>query len=398
MTLDRSQPSFYSYPTQNDRTGWQPVWESVLLVAPWRRDKLGDPIDASGIIEVTFGIEEQKGAPVAGYDHVGVFNPAYSLYNVEVSLEELEGKKIKLSVLTFFDAAGNEIDYADAKLGDFFQYTNTRAIVDKVLYLPHADYYDLSTFEVPVDALPDGRYVFAWQASYYPRVMDENDDFLCINVAYEALARSEFPTTHPGEIHADMVNKTPPLYFESEDRKTDPLIQLYRPFADALQDIFDEQILLQKINWIDGIPGQLIPYLAYLIGLDLPYFQTASDQIRKSMLKRGTYLQKLKGTRRAIVELFEIFGFTTELINLWASRDGQHFIAPGESTIDPEEEITTEDVCQVDPAIVDYTDEGFGQSTLTMRLRLLIPILMPSWRKRAFGTQVAQSYHVSYWI
>jgi phage tail P2-like protein len=182
-----------------------------------------------------------------------------------------------------------------------------------------------------------------------------------------------------------MFRKTPPFYFDGDNFKLedDPILEFYRPFADILQDTFDEQTFLNGINHIDKIPAQLIPYLAFLIGWDLPNYPGATDTVRRSILRQAVRLQKLKGTKRAIIELFEIFGFTIDLINLWYSSDGQQLIAPGErlpSQIQ-KDEIFTEDVIQAEPMLSDYSTSGFGD--------LDIPLLY-----RAAGNIVVSAYLV----
>jgi len=366
---DRFQPSFYIYPQQNNRTGWQPVWLPVVLVNPWR--KFSDPgryRENSEIKSLTFGIEDTMRAKVAGHDHVGIFNPDLTLYKIDVTEQQLRDARIDLTSATFYTAGGEQIDQSEAKEGDYFEFVIGRGITDRIIYYPDAEYHDLSMFEIDVTGLPERRYNFVWQATYCKRVSSSDGELLCISddIGY---ARYQELISHPGEIHLEMVNKTPPVYFTSENRQSDPIINLYRPFADALQDIFDEQELLRGINWVHDIPPQLIPYLAYLIGIDLPFFQQANDNIRRAVVRRGAYLQKLKGTHRAIIELFEIAGFTVDLINLWSEVNGKYFIAPGEQLVDESQEIEVYDVCQVDPALVGYAESGFGNLDVPLLYR-----------------------------
>ncbi len=97
------------------------------------------------------------------------------------------------------------------------------------------------------------------------------------------------------------------------------------------------------------------------------------DKIRKSILRNAVRLQKLKGSKLAIRELFEIFGFTVKLINLWYTADGQRFHGPDE-ILPPEyadQKITTKNVFRVDPLIADYSENGFGKVKVPLVFRPL---------------------------
>jgi phage tail P2-like protein len=199
------------------------------------------------------------------------------------------------------------------------------------------------------------------------------DGSLCIDTTDSGVSQYQLLINHPGEVHQDMFRKTPPFYFDNGNFKLadDPQLEFYRPYADILQDIFEEQTFLNGINHLDKIPAQLIPYLAYLIGWDLPNFPGASDAVRRAVLRQAVHLQKLKGSRRALIELFEIFGFTIDLINLWYTSDGKRLVAPGEDLPAEleEDEILVQTVHQVDPLLADYAESGFGDLTIPLLYR-----------------------------
>jgi len=106
--MNRNQPSFYRFPQQNNRTGWHPVWAPTILVIPWSRDYSGRPVQNSGVIELTFSIEKNSISPIAGHDHVGMYNPDYNLYKLTIKFATLP--LINTDNCTFYDTNGNIID------------------------------------------------------------------------------------------------------------------------------------------------------------------------------------------------------------------------------------------------------------------------------------------------
>jgi hypothetical protein len=229
----------------------------------------------------------------------------------------------------------------------------------------------LSAFEISTVELPPNRYYFVWHACYYPRVLTQDGEFACIDSSQTMITNLRMAFAHPGEVHKEMLDKTPPLYYTGNSIDTEPLVKFYRPFADVLQDIFDEHTLLRGINWISKIPAQLIPYLAYLIGWDIPTFPDqdakSMDKIRRAILRNASNLQRLKSSRRAVHELFEIFGYIVDLVNTF-------FLVNGDGRLDvvaPDEEppkkfagqsVTKTEICQLEPILADFNDstEPFG--------------------------------------
>lgn len=390
---DIHQPSFVLYPLNNNRTGWQPVNIPLLLVVPHVRSAGGIPINNANVCELVFFIEDAPGkVPVAAPANIGLFVPDFERFRLDISSEQLADVRIDITGRRFFAPDGTEKTYEEAVTGDFMEYgmlrgpigafnqSNTGPI-DTVPYIPNADYYDLSPFAIETIDLPEGKYNFVYQARYYPRVVGADGEFVCIDDKQKVLARFANFINHPGDVHYAMFRNSPALYFSASQKDTDPTLAFYRPFADALQDIFDEQELLKGINFVDKIPVQYIPYLAYLLGLDMPYFASTTDNIRRALLRNGRKLQQLKGSRRAIRELFEIFGLTIDIANLWYSQDGTRFIAPNEqlpSDIESQE-ITTEDVCQAEPLLSAYAEAGFGQLEVPLLFRPLSNITIDGW-------------------
>lgn len=352
------QPSINIWPLQNARTGYQPVWLPAILVIPHVRADDGSPVTNAGVFDVIFRIEEAPGrAKVAGYLNRGIFIPELERYRVEVSALQLYSHRLDMSGLEYEDSDGNAIDYSEAVEGDFVYITTQRGdLRDKIEYLPHADYYDLSpVFIETYDLKPTGQYVVSWCAHYYHRVVTGNDELYCIDVDRQSLARQAFLFDHPGEIHDAMTRWTPGVYFDGTRYDQDNTIKFYRPFADALQDVFDEIKFVESVNWVDRVPSYFIPYLAYMLGWELPYFPGATEEMRRTFLSNARRLQELKGSKRAIRELFEIFNYTVDILNVWYRKDGLSLVG-----IDETAEITSSETCQVDVLLHEYDSNGFG--------------------------------------
>lgn len=381
---DLFNPSFAHWPLQNNRTGYQPVNIPLLLVVPFAN------FSNAAVFNLKFFIEEAPGlVPVVGYEHKGVFVPQFERFTLNVSPNDLNNVRINVSGQQFYDqTTGEPKTFEEAVDGDLFEYTLNRGLVaatgprDRIRYISNAFYYDLSTFIIEtIDLKPLGNYKFSWQCEYFPRVTTTEQELFCIDDKHTSVARFSLPMKHPGEIHQTMIEQTPGLYFDGVQFDKDNLVKFYRPFADALQDLFDEQELMVGINFIDQIPAQFIPYLSYLIGWDLPFFPGSTDKVRRAVLKNGRRLQQLKGSRRVIRELFELFGYTIDILNLWYRRDGTTFVGPGElqPPLFKDEEITVSTVCQTEVMMADYSTDGFGEFDIPLLFRPNAAVTLDAW-------------------
>lgn len=363
MSDIRNNPHFVLFPLNNARTGYKPFPMPVLYVEPRRYDSNGNGIADSQALRLVYKvIDAPDVAKVNGPFNGNIRIPDRSLFEIEVSNEQLASKQIDLTGLVFYDNNGNETNFYNAKEGYKFKYTlkgtsNTSGSnpTDLVVYYPDAVYYDVSDVEINVDELPrPKRYLFVWESIYFRRIPTANGGLKCISDSI-GVSQRILDVNHPGDVHEFMFRTTPGLYFDYDGMKlsTDSTLEFYRPLADILQDIFDEQELLDGINHINKIPAEFIPYLSYLIGWDLPNFPGTTDSLRRTVLRRGSELQKLKSSRRVINELFETFGFTVDIINLWNSVDGN-------SLVGPDNGIDITEVTQTDLVLNDYNSSGFG--------------------------------------
>lgn len=358
---NRNNPHFILFPINNARTGFKPFAMPVLYVEPRRVDSTGNFIDNSETLRLRYKvIDAPSPAKVNGPFNRNIRIPDQSLFEIEIDDINLLNRKLDLRSLIFRDNNGNIKAYEDAVEGDKFEYKISSTIIDNgptdlVTYYPDAFYYDLADIAIDVSDLPRPKnYYFVWESFYYRRIDTIINELKCITDDV-AISHEELLVNHPGDIHEFMFRSTPGFYFDYEgfSTKSDPTLEFYRPLADALQDVFDEQSFLDGINQLNTIPAEYIPYLAYLIGWELPNFPGTTDSLRRSMLKRGTELQKLKSSRRVISELFGMFGFIVDIINLYVDLSGNNYLSPGNG-------LSTSLVTQTDLVINDYDARGFS--------------------------------------
>lgn len=373
MTIDYNNPTFQAFSYNNNRTAWRPIGFPVIMVVPYRRDVTGLPIANSQVFNVKVLIEDvPREARVAGHDHVGLLYPDRELYAETIDTLELADRIIDLTNVTYY-RDGVEVDYTAAASGDIMHYVTRTSIKGTIEYIEGANYYDLSDVLIENETLPSDNYNLVYQAQYFTRVIsqDESGDLLCIDASSISLAIKRLPIQHPGQVIDEFHRLTPPPYLSNASKSEDTTLALYRPVTDILQDIADEQNLLETINYVFDTPPEAIPYLSQLLGWELPYFPQSLDNLRKAVLRRTVEFQNIKGSRRAIINIFRLFGFEILISNLWWSSDGEILIRPDESL--PlqyeDQEITIENSCQVDSVVSDWSETTFGEYSIPLLFR-----------------------------
>lgn len=393
-TPDRHQPSFSLWPLQNARTAYQPVWLPVILVVPHRRTLDGTPVANSEIFDLIFRIEDtQQRIPVTGEDNIGLFVPDFDRFQREVTSFELSARRIFVDGQRFEDkTTGESITMEEAEEGDYLIITTANGnLTDKIPWYPDADYYDLSSITIDTwDLKPPGKYVVSWCAHYYGRVVTDRDELFCVDESGLRLARLPILFQHPGDMHLDLIEKIPNWALSSNRIDEDETVKFLRPFADVLQDVYDEVGFLERINHIDHIPSAYIPYLAYLLGWHLPFFPGSTNAMRRRVLKNARRLQKLKGSKRALRELFEIFGFAIDVLNVWFSEDGKSLIGVDDPVEDPTKAIERETVSRADPLLSDYSDNGFGELDIPLLYRPTGDMTVEGWLVKTDSTLYAE--------
>ncbi len=367
--IEQHNPSFLLMPHNNNRTGWRPISLPIILVEPDRRNRLGTPLDNSAVVSARIIIEDTpRKNRVAGHDHVGLLVPDTELYTHTISAQEMNSKRIDPSLQTFYAAEGGQITYEEAEVGDWMELTTLSGVKDQITYYPSANYYDLSDIQIETAQLPSGYYFLSYQVDYHARTVSRGQ-LLCIDPSAVITAVRRFRFNHPGQLLEEFIRLMPRHARLAARPEDDDHIAFLRPFVDAMQDIYDEQDLLQTLNWVDHTSPEFVPYLAHLLGLDIPFFPQSVDRLRRTMLSNVVRLQQLKGSRRAILELFELFGYTISLINLYYSADGTHFVRPGTPQLAAHaaEQIDIVPRVQFEPVLAGYDISGFGD--------LVIPLL-----------------------
>lgn len=366
-------PSFSLFPINNNRTGWRPFGAPAILVVPHRRTVTGSPIANSQVFNIKVFIEDvPSSARVAGHDNIGLRFPDRELFAVNLDSFDLAERQIRIQDLEYY-RAGELIPTPQAQTGDLITYTTSTGITDQIPYISGANYYDLSDIVIDFEHLPSDEYNLVYQAEYFTRLLsqDENNEFLCVDTNSVSLALYKFRVKHPGVVLEEFERLTPAPYLTNAERSQDTTLALYRPFTDSLENIYDEQNLLESINWVYDAPPEAIPYISQLLGWDVPYFPRSLDQLRKAVLRRTVEFQQFAGTNRAIVDLFRLFGFEILINNLWWSSDGTRLIRPDEKqTLGYEnEQIVTEQVDQIETLLSDWSEIGFGDFTIPLLYR-----------------------------
>lgn len=363
MSIDHNNPTFQAFAYNNNRTAWRPIGFPVIMVVPRRKDVIGAPIANSQVFNVKIIIENvPREARVAGHDNIGLLYPDEELYVETLSSQDLGDRVIDVSNLDVY-RDGQIVD--NPQTGDIIHYTTSTGTQGTIEYITGAMYYDLSDIAIEVETLPSDNYNLVYQAEYFTRVVskDARQDLLCIDVSSTSLAILRLPIQHPGSVMDEFYRHTPPPYLTNAKRSLDTTVDLYRPLTDVLQDVADEQLLMESINYVFDTPAEAIPYLSQLLGWDLPYFPRSLDDLRKAVLRRTVEFQNLKGSRRAIINLFRLFGFEILISNLWWSSDGEILIRPTES-LPPEykdEEIDIVQKSQTDAILANWSEDSFGE-------------------------------------
>jgi len=395
---NKYNPQFLCLPVNNNRTAWRPYSLPILLVVPCRRNAAGQPIENSDINCVTIYIEsvpnaslvvgpnhiievlstDTCGSPIVGTEHFEQLQwPNTALYSLTFNRLQMVSRAIHPDSVIYYNYINGEFhkldDRSEATIGSYYQYTCANGVTDYIPYLPDADYYDFSHELISVEPLPPDWYVLIYQCDYYQRVVNTTSsisdyELLCINTTTKALGISRFLFNHPGEIIGEWYRLTPSIYLTNVEKALDTTVSIYRPLTDSLQDIYDEQSLLKQVNWINKVPNQYIPYLSTLLGWDLPYFPNSTENMQRTLLKNTAWLQSIKGSRAAIVEVFRLLGIEILINNLWWSSDGKIHIAPGEN-LDygyTNEQIRITGTQQLEPLLVSYNTNGIGNITVPL--------------------------------
>jgi len=355
--INEFQPSFALFPVNDNTTGYRPISLPMILIIPKRFDATGLSTPNSEVfltkIDPTTGqsytvegirikIENVPSeARIVGHQYITPNGnrrfPDKELYAIDIIGETFRSRIINLNKASFYkddEESITDVSYANAKTGDYFTYRTLSGVEASILYLEGAAYYDFSVDQLTdIVLLPDGYYNVVYETKYYRRNLLNAGSFsqyICIDTLLIDLAFNTFRVNHPGHILSEFKRLTPQPYLTDSSPEVDKTIAFYRSFTTAIQDVYDEQDLLEIVNWIYEAPAELLPYLSYQLGWDIPFFPKSLDRQRRAVLQKTTAFQQLKGSKQAIVSIFNLFGFDILLSNLWYSLDNKRLIRPNE--------------------------------------------------------------------
>lgn len=337
------QPFWTLLPHINNRTAWKPISFPAILIIPFGSDSSGNPLSQSAPKDITISIlDVVRRNKVSGHQNQDVFFPDRELYTITISGLELNKRLLDIN------------DFEND--GTHLKIINRRGVSGDVPYDPNSLYYDFSDVEISVENLKHGRYQLSYQARLNKRVYDSLGGLVCIDDTQDDLIIFNNDINHPGEIIDEMVKTTPSIWFNNQDLGKDPIITLYKPLTDCLQNVFDEQILLSRINFISKAYPETIQLLGQTIGWEIPYFPKSLDPLRRSVLRTSTFFQKNRSGFNNIHQLFDLFGYNILLRNLWYSPDNSRLEEP---SYEPYTPVQIQDKYVLDIAVGNLIAPGF---------------------------------------
>lgn len=366
----RVLPSYTLFPNNNDRTAWKPFGYPVVLTIPGRRTK--DGLEVAGTLPASLTIRV-LGAPdrpfVNGHDHVGERFPEEIVYTRTIGVTELLSLQIDTKIQDFYDKNNILVEPEDVKDGDMMYLTLASDVFDKIVWFQDVDYFDLSSVLFETANLPHGYYSLEYSLNYNQRILTrDGQNIVCVTDTIVP-SSCRIPFNHPGDVLSDFMKGLAPIDFSGATLDKEPIVDLFRPVLDSLQDIFDEQGFLQSINWVRDIQFPLVPYLVPTLGWDIPFFPRSADDLRKAVLLSLTEIQKTRGSITAINRLFNLFGFTVLVNNLYFIPGATTYTK--NDTVGPDEyqDFTLETNGVVDPLLVAAESDGFGESIIPLVYR-----------------------------
>lgn len=347
------RPFWTLLPYINNRTAWRPVSFPAILVVPFGANSNGQPLAQSSPLGVRISILDTiRRNRVSGPFEPNVFFPNRELFTISLNTAEI---------------AARQLDINDFEItGDTIKIINSDGLIGEIPYIPDTLYYDFSDVLISVENLDSGRYQLSYNATINGRIYDSNDFLVCINDETTDSVLRYVDFVHPGEVIDEMKKTTPSIWFSNKPLAEETLITLYKPLSDSLQNVYDEQSLVGRINFVNEAFPETVPYLGRMLGWEIPYFPRSLDPLRRSVLRTTTDFQKMRGTYKGIKELFDLFGFDILIRNLWFDTDDKTLLEPqygGANGID------LVDTIQFDILETDLRAPGFYTNEIQLRKR-----------------------------
>jgi hypothetical protein len=343
------RPFWYFLPYINNRTAWKPIGFPSIFIIPFGVDGGGNVLSRTqpSTIEVSV-LDNVTRNKVAGHQNLDLFFPDRELFTVRLSSREIRDRMIEIG------------DFESDK--DWVYIINRNGLRGRIPNVINGLYYDLSDVMVDVENLSSGRYQLSYKAIVGKRVYDNNDSIICIKDNEVDSIYSNVDFVHPGEIIEQFKKNTPSIWFSNVKLSEEPIFKIYKPITDCLQNVYDEQNILARLNFVNSLYPETTPYLSRILGWDIPYFPKSLDSLRTNILRYTTYLQKNRGTLKAVNELFQLFGFEVLISNLWFDIDNSDLVSPSYDS----DKIGIEDIEVTDILESGLISPGFYQNRIPL--------------------------------
>jgi len=349
-----TQRPFWTFlPYINNRTAWKPIRFPAILVVPFGANSDGLPLAQSSPLGIRVSILDTiRRNRVTGPFEPNVFFPNRELFTLSLNSVEIAARQLDINDF--------EID------GDILKVINSDGLMGEVPYIPDSLYYDFSDVAIGVENLDSGRYQLSYNAVISGRIYDSNDFLICINDDTTDSILRYVDFVHPGEVIDEMKKTTPSIWFSNQKLADEQLTTLYKPLSDSLQNVYDEQSLMGRVNFVNEVFPETVPYLGRMLGWEVPYFPRSLDPLRRSVLRTTTDFQKMRGTYKGIKELFDLFGFEILIRNLWFDHDNETLLEPQYQS---QNGIELFDTIQFDLLETDLRAPGFYTNEIQLRKR-----------------------------
>lgn len=345
-----NQRPFWSFlPYINNRTAWKPIGFPAIFIIPFGSDSAGNVLTRTQPIAIEVSIlDTVRRNKVVGHQYRDLFFPDREIFTVSLSTKDIASRMIDIS------------DFESD--GEFVTIINRNGLIGKVPVVPGGLYYDVSDVLVDVENLQTGRYELSYRATVSRRIYDNNNSVICIDDSQTDVVMSNVDFAHPGEVIEEFKKNTPSIWFSNGKLAQEPLFKLYKPITDSLQNVYDEQTLLARLNFVNDAFPETIPYLSRIVGWDIPYFPKSLDSLRKSILRYTTYFQKNRGTLKSVMELYEMFGLDILIRNLWFDVDNSGLLHPSYD----KDGIEISEACAFDILDADIRSPGFYTNKMSL--------------------------------
>lgn len=167
---------------------------------------------------------------------------------------------------------------------------------------------DISDVLIDFTDLPDGEYVISYEAVVDEQALDVNGQVICTKDGFFSAITYTEKVQHPGNVMAQFISNVPSAIITTDSLRTEPIVDMMRPFTDVLQNIADEQDVLVRQAFPTDCSPFMIAQLSSMLGWDIPQITQDNISIFRTMLRSISNIQKLRGSVKSFEKFFEIYG------------------------------------------------------------------------------------------